>query len=378
MLVRERYHNAAKAGKKVILDELCAVSRYNRKYAIRALNQHLKPKLPKKGRPRTYTDSLLPHIRCLWRMTGYIGAKRLCASFRLWLKHYKASALGQTLSQRDFYRIKHMSPATVGRMIARIRGETHGLSTTRVDYLLKSQIPIGILDYKVTKPGCMQADTVAHCGNAIFGEYAHTLSMTDVASFWTENRAIWTKDSQQVCDQMQSIERSLPFDLHTLSTDNGTEFLNYRVLSYVRTRRKPIHLMRSRPYQKDDQAYVEQKNWTHVRLLFGYDRIENPGLISMMNDIYENYWNPLQNYFLPSMKIMSKQRVGGKTRKKYDHPKTPCERLLSSSHISNHQKKKLREKLKSLNPFELRFELDKKMKEFSKLLKTSKSKQEAA
>lgn len=371
--IRGRYRNASRRGKKVILDEFCAVCGYHRKYAIRVLNSTPQVGSKKPGRPKQYGEDLIPHVRQLWRMTGYVGAVRLQAAMRLWLKYYRDTEPGLKLTPKEFYQLKRISPSTVARVLKRIRGSMKGLSSTRVDYLLKSQIPIGILDYKVSKPGCMQADTVAHCGNAIFGEYAHTLTMTDVFSFWTENRAIWTKDSKQVHEQMESVESELPFDLHTLSTDCGTEFLNYRVLNHLRNRRKPVHFMRSRPYQKDDNAYVEQKNWTHVRQLFGYDRIEDQSLIWLMNKIYSRCWNPLQNFFIPSMKIKEKKRVGGKIRKIYDEPKTPCERLLESRDISENQKKKLRAQLKELNPFTLRAELENKLREFFKLLKASQN-----
>lgn len=195
---------------------------------------------------------------------------------------------------------------------------------------------------------------------------------------WTENRGIFTKDSKQVKNQLELIERVLPFDIHTFASDCGTEFLNFRVMAHLMERRKPIHMIRSRPYHKDDNAFVEQKNWTHVRQLFGYERIEDPALLDTMNAIYEKCWNPLHNFFLPQIKLVHKERLGGKLKKRYDSPKTPCQRLLESVHVSETSKCKLRAKLKSLDPFELKTELENRLKTFfselnrrKKLLKAS-------
>ena len=380
--IQERYKLASREAKKAILDEFCEVCGYNRKYAIRKLKG--KPEKQKGtaqapiGRHRFYTDSLLPHVRHLWFSMEQIGARRMKAALSLWLRFYSSTPSGELLSDRDRAKLRKVSESTLERLLARIRSESRGKSTTKVDQRIKSQIPIGILDYKVSKPGSVQADTVSHLGFSVHGAYAHTLTVTDVFSGWTANRATFTKCSKEVKKQIEQIESSLPFAIHTFASDCGTEFLNFRVMAYLMERRKPIHMIRSRPYHKDDNAYVEQKNWTHVRQLFGYERIEDQSLIEQMNRIYEEVWNPLHNFFLPQMKLVSKVRVGGKLKKQYDSPRTPCQRLLECKDLSEHQKRALRAQQKNLNPFELKAELEIRLKQFFSDLNRTKKLPKAA
>ena len=162
------------------------------------------------------------------------------------------------------------------------------------------------------------------------------------------------------------IQRALPFDLIAINTDSGSEFLNTPVFNQFRERK--VIFTRSRPYKKNDNCYVEQKNYTHVRELFGYQRFETKELMPLMNDIYINYWNPLQNYFLPSFKLKDKIRIGGRIKKVYGPPETPYQRLMESSHLSEEQKATLAERRRGLNPFELKRGLEKKLSDFFKLL----------
>jgi hypothetical protein len=376
--IRDRYQKASREAKKAILDEFCQVCGYHRKYAIRKLGKQAGKRGKKPGRALFYSSSLIPHIRHLWFTMEQIGSRRMKQALKLWLKFYTATPTGEVLSDRDRQKLKHISVSTLERLLSQIRKEIRGKGTTKVDKRLKAQVPVGILDYRVTKPGAVQADTVSHLGFSVHGEYAHTLTVTDVYSGWTENRAIFTKDSKQVVKQVKLIEAALPFKIHTFASDCGTEFINFRVMAYLLERAVPINMIRSRPYHKDDNAYVEQKNWTHVRSLFGYDRIESEALIEKMNSIYAECWNPLHNFFLPSIKLVSKERIAGKLKKRYDHPKTPCQRLLESAQISDNRKKTLRAQQKSLNPFELKAELEKRLKQFFSELSQAKDKPKAA
>ena len=283
---------------------------------------------------------------------------------------------GLPLLPKQKAQLKKISASTLERFLKQIR-KIKGLSTTQVNHALKNQIPIEIMDYKITKPGAMQADTVIHANGNLKGNYAHSLTMIDIFSGWTENRATWTKDAKQVVSQVESIERSIPFNLTWFASDCGAEFLNYSVLRYLNQRRNPVKISRGRPYQKNDQAYVEQRNWTHVRQLFHYDRIDQKQLIEPMNDVYE-IWNLLHNYFFPSVKLIQKKIVGKRIKKKYDTPKTPAQRLLECSSVSETQKKRIRKTLKSLNPFELKAELEKRLKHFYKTLRRSPSLPKAA
>jgi hypothetical protein len=188
--------------------------------------------------------------------------------------------------------------------------------------------------------------------------------VTDLYSGWTENRAVWTKTGEKVVSVLKEIEDRLPFMLVGMATDNGSEFLNDQVVNYLQQREAPVNMVRRRPYQKNDNAHVEQKNWTHVRQLFGYDRVEEVGLVTLMNEIYRAYWNPLQNYFTPVLKLSSKERVGGRVKKKYDVPKTPYKRLLESTYISEKDKVLLKDAFRAKNPIYLKKEMEKKLKEF--------------
>ena len=181
-----------------------------------------------------------------------------------------------------------------------------------------------------------------------------------------------TKTAQQVVLQVKKIEERLPFEMKGFASDNGSEFLNKDLHRYLHQREKPVEFVRRRPYKKNDNAHVEQKNFTHVRSLFGYERYEDAELVSMMNEIYQAYWNPLWNYFTPCMKLVSISRIGGSIKKKYDDPKTPAERLLGHPEIPQWQSSYLKDQLRARNPFWLKQQLDLKLKEFFKLVEQKK------
>lgn len=174
-------------------------------------------------------------------------------------------------------------------------------------------------------PGLIEADTVAHCGTSLAGEFINTLTMTDICSAWTENRAVWKKESSTVLKAISSIEEDLPFNVLSFATDNGNEFLNHDLHSYFFNRKNRVEFVRRRPYKKNDNAHVEQKNWTHVRELFGYDRFDAESQVEFMNDVYKRLWNPPWNFFTPVMKLKSKTRVGGRIIKVHDEPTTMSE-----------------------------------------------------
>ncbi len=220
----------------------------------------------------------------------------------------------------------------------------------------------------MVEPGFIEADTVAHCGVSLAGEFINTITMTDIYSGWTENRAMWKKESATVLSAISSIETALPFEIKGFATDNGNEFLNHDLHSYFFNRKNRVHFVRRRPYQKNDNAHVEQKNWTHVRELFGYERFEALTEVNYMNEIYETYWNPMWNYFTPVMKLKTKTREGGRIIKVYDEIKTPYQRLLDSGVLTESQITKLKENFAKLNPFNLKKDLNNKLKWFKRLV----------
>lgn len=311
-ILRKRYEIAAKAEKTRILRDFCQDFAYSRKYAIRILNRTIEPLDRKRpGRKPKYGAHEVFHLKKLWEQTGRICSKNLAAAMESWLPFYDHPLLsGETRKK-----LLKLSPSTIDRLLRQFRCRK-GISATRgAQNLIKSKIPVELLRGDITKAGFVEADTVAHCGNALFGTFANSLTLTDLASGWTENRATWGKDALEIRAKIREMETSLPFKITTFASDNGSEFLNQSLISYFHSRSEPVRVVRGRPYRKNDNAHVEQKNWTHVRELFGYRRIDNPLLIANMNDIYELLWNPLKNFFIPCTKLIEKTRIGGRVVK---------------------------------------------------------------
>lgn len=367
MAIHSRYRRASRKVKAQILNEFCAVCGYNRKYAIRTLRKRPAKRHAKPGPPSKYKqESLLVALKAVWLATDQMCSKKLKVALYEWLPHYeKEKGLLDDVTRGQLYKI---SPSTIDRLLkpVRIKYPSKGISGTKPGKLLKNQIPIKTDNWDVTQPGFMEFDTVAHCGNSIEGNFVWSLTATDILSTWTENRATWNKGADGVVKQVKNIEKSLPFELLGADCDNGSEFLNYHLIRYLMKRDKPVQFTRSRPYKKNDNAHVEQKNWSHVRHLFGYDRFENPVLVDLMNELYANEWSLYQNHFCPTMKLIEKTKINSRYRKKYDKPKTPYLRLMTSEYISEEKKVELREKHKNLNPFELKRVIEKKLKQIFK------------
>ena len=316
-----------------------------------------------RGRRRIYNDFIIGHLRKLWLEMGQLCSRRMKKALPRWLQHYDAPESTKIL-------LKMMSKSTIDLYLKPYKAQyrRHWNSGTRSGRYIKTQIPIKPLDYNVTCVGHVEADTVHHCGGSLSGVYALTLTVTDIFTSWTECRAMWGKSMLGVTDCMREIEQCLPFKINTICTDNGNEFLNHQFIRYLQNREDKVALKRGRPYRKNDQCYVEQKNFTHVRELFGWDRLEKKELIEIMNDIYRNEWSLLQNLFYPSMKLESKLRVGAKYKKKYSEAQTPLERVLASQSVTADVKEKLRQLEQTTNPFELKKSIETKLKIINKLL----------
>jgi hypothetical protein len=372
--IAPRYRDADKARKKVILDEFCETWGVGRKYAIRLLGGKRQLSGKKAGRPSRYDGRLVRHLTVLWDSMERICPKRMKAALPLWLPFYRDPELGPELRAQ----LLRMSASTIERFLQRGRKTLKGLSATRRAKFFRYKIPLHTFTDKIVNAGHVAADTVAHCGDSLSGEFANTLTVTDRLTTWTENRALFSKKMPEMEKALRSIEADLPFKLLSMQNDCGTEFLNYAMMRYLQNRPAPVIMTRSRPYHKNDNAHVEQKNNTHVRAVFGYDRIEQAGLIALMNEIYRNYWNPLHNFFLPSMKLREKERNGARITKRYDLPKTPYERLMLAPNLSEKQKQELAIRFKRLNPFELKAGLERKLQLFFSLLRQGKAEQKAA
>ena len=371
--IRSRYWRAAKKGKGIILNEFCAVCRYNRKYAIRLLNQRGKPRKKRRpGRKPIYASpELLTALKRIWFASDQMCSKKLKAAIPLWLPFYET--VYKALTPETQERLLAVSAATIDRLLKPVRvvQGRKGLSGTRPGSLLKNQIPIRTHFWDVSQPGFMEADTVAHCGNSLAGSFIWSLTMTDIHTTWTENRATWDKGAQGVLAQIQDIEDRLPFALQGFDCDNGSEFLNYHLMRYFTDHPSVTSFTRSRPYKKNDNAHVEQKNWSHVRQLFGYDRFEDRQILPLMNDLYANEWSLYQNHFCPSMKLLEKKRINSKYHKKYDSPRTPYDRVMASKHVSDKTKEHLQTVHESLNPFILKKNIEKKLRVIFKKVKVT-------
>ena len=211
-------------------------------------------------------------------------------------------------------------------------------------------------------PGWFEADTVAHCGNSLAGDFIWSLTFTDIWSGWTEMRAVWNRGAEGVVAGITEMEQELAFPVLGFDSDNGSEFLNHHLWRYFARRRRPVKFTRSRPYHKNDNAHVEQKQWTHVRQLLGYDRLEDRRLVEPINALYTGPWSQFHNFFCPSVKLKTKERIGAKYRRRYDKPQTPYQRLVASRRVAKEAKKTLREVYESLDPFELKERIEKGLK----------------
>ena len=217
----------------------------------------------------------------------------------------------------------------------------------------------------------MEADTVAHCGNTLAGSFIWTLTLTDIHTGWTEARATWNNGADGVVKQIKDIEAHLPFLIQGFDCDNGSEFLNHHLLRYFTERKPKVTFTRSRPYKKNDNAYVEQKNWSYVRQLLGYDRLDNPGLVELINKLYTKHWSLLQNHFQPTLKLKKKTRINSKYYKTCEYPKTPFQRIRESPDIQPETKQSLQNIHQTLDPFKLKQQIDRRLKRIFALVKVT-------
>ena len=213
------------------------------------------------------------------------------------------------------------------------------------------------------QPGYLKADTVAHCGGTVSGSFIRSVTYTDICRTWTANWAVWNKGMHEVVERTEEVEQSLPFKLRGFDCDNGSEFLNWHLVRHFTQRKCPVGLARSRAYHKNDNGHVEQKNWTRVRQLLGYQRLDDPGLVQLIDEMYRTYWDPLHNFFIPSAKLRKRYRQGNRLVRWHDRAQTPCDRLLNSHHISRKQEQQLRAQRKQMKPFELKKGLEAMLKE---------------
>lgn len=358
---RRRYQSRGKEGKGRMLDEFCEQYGFERKYAIKLL-QGLRGLGPKSSRPGPAPryEAVEEVVTRVWKAAEQLCGKRLVEALPLWLPHYERH-YGKLLPRQKKL-LEEVSAATVDRLLVEQKAQRHrGLNGTRPGTLLRQHVPIQGEVWDERKVGFLEADSVAHCGGSLAGNFIWSLTYTDLASSWTEGRAVWNKGSHGVLEQTRDVEQNLPFAIRGFDFDNGSEWLNWTLIRYLQVRAKPIRLTRSRPYHKDDNAHVEQKNWMWPRQLLGYGRLEEQRLVEPINGLYTELWGPLQNFFLPSMKLQKKWRVGSRWVRRYDQPQTAYQRLLASGELKDKQTKRLREWYESLDPFNLAKQVERRL-----------------
>ena len=367
--IRPRYLKANKTGKEHILNEFVATTGYHRKYAIRVLKHGSPPQgLKKPGRRKVYRGEVVQVLEQVWEICGRICSKRLqpflpeivsvlerCGELRM-SPETKTLLLG-------------MSRATIDRCLqpARFLPHPHGLSTTKPGSLLKQAIPIRTFTpWEDERPGFLEIDLVAHCGDSVEGSYLNTLTATDLATGWTECLGLANKTQAAVSQAIQQLRQQLPFALLGLDSDNGSEFINDTLLRYCQA--EQITFTRSRPYQKNDQAHVEQKNWSVVRHTVGYDRLESAEELALLRSIYTDLRIYI-NFFQPVLKLIGKERIDGKVVRSYDQAQTPYRRVLALNTIPVAVKARLTAQYVQLNPVTLRASIDAKVAHLWKIVR---------
>jgi hypothetical protein len=362
--VRVRYARRNREGKSRMLDELCEDHGYERKYAIKLLNGSLP--LPGGGShpgPVPQYEIIEPLVRQIWLTAEQPCGKRLVPILNQWLPYYERHFGSVSARQRKL--LRQISAASLDRLLGGARAEHAGRGRcgTKPGSLLKTEIPIRTGTWDLTQPGYLEADSVAHCGSSLAGDFIWSLTYTDIFSGWTEGRAVWNKGAAGVVAATQDVEEALPFGLLGFDCDNGSEFLNHHLWGYLAKRRSPIEFTRSRPYHKDDNAHVEQKNWMWPRQLLGYMRLEDAALVVRICSVYKEVWGPLHNFFLPCLKLKRKWREGSHWRKRYELPRTAYDRLCRPGVLGLKQRRLLRERYDALDPFLLKDELEKQLKQ---------------
>lgn len=358
-----RYLKSSKQDKSKILSELVINTRLNREY----LTNRLSPKVDldyvnplNRKRHEKYGMDVVFYLKRIWEIFDYPCGQRLAPMMEEYvtvLEKWKEVSFPESIREK----LLQISSSTIDRRLKRSKSSVKRkvLSTTRPGSLLKKNIPIKTSSWNEKRLGFGELDTVAHCGFSSSGEFINSLTYTDICSGWTESIAVMGKAQGRIQEGLDDIEERLPFDLLGIDPDNGSEFINWQL--YRHCLEKNIEFTRGRPYAKNDNAHIEQKNYTHVRKLIGYKRLEKQEQLTGLNDLYCNEWRLYKNFFIPNKKLISKKRVGSKIVKKFDTPKPPYQRLLENRKYPKKQKRVLRAIYVKLNPVKLKKRIEQKL-----------------
>lgn len=376
----QRYRQSSKKVKQQILNEFCETTGYCRGYARFVLRNHGRQvwlrgkrvivgdarKRQQRLKPRLYDDQVLKELIKLWELLNYLCGKRLVAIMpELIAKLEQFGELRLAVSTKQ--KLLRISAASIDRLLQpeRRKHQLRGRSHTKPGTLLKHQIPIRTFaEWDEQQPGFAEIDLVAHDGGLALGDYCQTLDLTDVCTGWTETEAVPNKAQVWVFEAIQTIRQRLPFPLLGLDSDNGSEFINSDLLRYCQQQR--LTFTRARPYRKNDNCYVEQKNYSVVRQTVGYQRFDTTAELMVLKQLYATL-RLYTNFFQPTMKLKSKERFGSRVRKSYYAPQTPYQRVLACAEVTVADKKKLQRQYQALNPAALKRALDKYRKELFRL-----------
>ena len=357
--IYHRYRGARRPEKRTILDEFCRVTGHHRKHAIRLLNGPT----PGAGRPprrraATYHRATIDALEQIWRAAGYPWSRRLKALLPLWLPWARRRLRLRPAIEAQLVRI---SARQMDRRLAPRRRELRKrlYGRTKPGTLLKHHIPLKVDRWDVSVPGFTEIDLVAHCGSSGDGEFVHSLNLTDIHTTWVESAAVLGKGQRAVQTALEELRQALPFRLRGIDSDNGSEFINQHLWDYCQA--QEIQFTRGRPYKKDDNAHIEQKNWTHVRKLLGYVRYDTPQAQAAIHALYRTELRVFQNLFLPSVKLLGKTRVGARVRRRYEAPLTPLDRVLACPDIRADVAAALRAQRARMDPFALAQTIERKL-----------------
>ena len=365
--LRRRYVSAGIEHKVKLIDQAVSLLGYHRKAAIRALNGSSSAGMSiRTGRPREYEgQELLPVLRPIWRAASYPCSRRLKAMLPDWVAGYEQHEKSVKATVRE--QLLQASARTLDRLLLPLRAQRRRPSLTRPGSLLRQQIPIRSSLWEEGKAGWLEVDTVALCGGSVAGDFIWMVDGVDYVTAWVSLRAMWNRGQQATLVALQDIEKTLPFELLGLDSDNGGEFLNYHVLHWLQRRPRPVYVTRSRPNKKDDNAHVEQKNWTHVRQWFGYERYDNAEAVEPINELVRGPYGQLLNYFHANLKLERTELHHGQLKKIYQAARTPLARVLDCAQVCGKVKERLRQHKSRLNPFALKAEVDRRLKEIEGL-----------
>jgi hypothetical protein len=352
----ERYRKVGRKERGIILDEITRNLGMHRKSAIRLMSRPYSPRMFqgfKGGRRRQYSNESKQHLSRLWRLMGYMGPVRMKAALPGWIEFDETPDCSAEIRSE----LLRMSESTIRRFLEDDRAELRRRMNTGTYKGVRrfiTKVPVRDLGRAPTEVGHCEIDCVAHCGSSMSGQFAWTLNLTDIVTGWTECEAVWAKTAEEIKRALTQIEKRLPFKLKALYIDNGSEFMNEKIIDEfaVEGRSTPLPIYRGRPYRKNDQCYVEQKNYTHVRQIFGYGRIDWPKAVALMNDIYRKEWRQLQNYYSPQQKLLDKVRIGAKIKRRMGPAVAPWERLKQT--LTDRQIELLEATRTERNPFKLR------------------------